>query len=456
MDREVTLTEVLAARERRVERQRALQNACGTPLISFSMNIAGPVKSSPLIRRAFSVGRRRLEAALQTAGLPVLERQEEAGATGCEALYAVSGEAPVLKRLCVAIEDDDPLGRLFDMDVLTSAGEKLDREAVGGGERRCIVCGAAGRGCASRRVHRVEELQAATRRIMERHFFAADCTAVDNLVSRALWDEVSATPKPGLVDRANTGSHRDMDRSTFRASIEALRGYWAACAAAGQKTAGLSPEETFRCLREMGKRAEQTMLAATGGVNTHKGAVFTLGTICGAIGRLWRPEAPCRDASPILDECRAMAASAVAADLAAAGTVPASEQTAGLRLYLAHGMTGIRGEMADGMPGLRRTALPALEKALDAGRGRNDAGVIALLHLIARGTDTNMAARGGAALAAEATERVRKLLAGDPMPDMHAVARLDEYFTANNLSPGGCADLLAAAYFLHDWQETED
>lgn len=451
MEREVTLLEMLEAREDRVRQQDALRERCGAPVVSFTLNIAGPVKDSPLIRRAFRAGQEQLEAGLTAAKLPVLERTERLAPTGCEGLYAVDGTAEEVKALCVSIEDGSPLGRLLDMDVLDRDGRKLDREEVGGGPRNCIVCGAAGKGCASRRVHSVEELQSATRRILEEHFAAADQEKVSALATRALLDEVCTTPKPGLVDRANNGSHRDMDIFTFTASAAALAPYWGRCFQIGRETAGLSPEETFAALKKAGQAAERTMFAATNGVNTHKGAIFSLGLICGAAGRLWRAEALGRDPEVILAECAGMVSAAVEEDLAALS--PDSARTAGERVYLERGLTGVRGEAARGFPGVRDCALPALKEALNAGRNRNDAGAIALLCLIARGTDTNMVARGGPERAKKAAEDCAQLLKRSPRPEMEEIARLDLEFIRENLSPGGCADLLAITYFLQLYTE---
>lgn len=454
MEREVTLTEMLEAREARVQAQEGLRERYGAPVISFTLNIAGPVKDSPLIRRAFRWGQEQLRAGLRAGRLEALWQGENLAPTGCEGLYAVNGTAREVKALCVSIEDGSPLGRLFDMDVLDIDGRKLDREEVGGGPRNCIVCGAPGRGCASRRVHSVEELQTATRRILEDHFAAADRETVSALVTRALLDEVCTTPKPGLVDRANNGSHKDMDIFTFTASAAALAPYWGKCFQIGRETAGLPPEETFQTLKQAGQQAERTMFAATNGVNTHKGAIFTLGTICGAVGRLWRPEAPCRDPEAILAECGAMVSAAVEADFAALNIGTA--RTAGERAYLAQGLTGARGEAAQGFPGVRDVALPALSAALEAGLSRNDAGAIALLHLIARGTDTNMVSRGGPERAKKAAQDCARLLEGRPLPEMEEIARLDREFIRDNLSPGGCADLLAAAFFLKSWEEEDE
>ena len=127
-------------------------------------------------------------------------------------------------------------------------------------------------------------------------------------------------------------------------------------------------------------------------------------------------------------------------------------RTTGERLYLNYGLRGIRGELADGLPGVLDLSLPCFEKALETGRSRNDAGVLALMHLIARGTDTNMIARGGIETAIKAAEEARKLCAEQEF-SVSKVRELDQAFIQENLSPGGCADLLAVTYFLYDWKE---
>ena len=447
---EVTLPQMLLAREQRVQRQQALLAAFPHPLICFTLNIAGPEKDSPLIRRGFREGCRMLEDALAQARMEVLHRELEYRNTGCEGYFSVAGDAQAVKDLCIGLEDSCPLGRLFDMDVLPPGGAQLRR--ADGDNRRCIVCGAPGRGCASRRVHTVPELQAATRRILESHFLEKDRRAAASLALQGLLDEVCTTPKPGLVDRANSGSHKDMDIFTFTASASALAPYLGQCVAIGQETRQLPPEETFRQLRKAGLQAETVMFSATHGVNTHKGAIFTMGVVCGAVGRLWRPEQPCGNLPEILAECAQMTRTAMETDFAAMEAMK-TPQTAGQRLYRDYGIRGIRGEVAQGLPSVSQVGLPALEKALAAGKGRNHAAAIALLYLIGQVTDTNMAARGGMDQAKAAMDRVARLLEHDPLPAPSEIDELDREFIRRNLSPGGCADLLAVTLFLHDWQE---
>lgn len=434
---EVTLQQMLDARERRAQRQRQLLAEFQKPLVCFTLNIPGPVKQSPLIRRAFLHGCHALERQLPG----ILHQQTQETVTGCEGMFVTPGDALQIKAICTAIEDSAPLGRLFDMDVLDTDGTKLDRALVQGKSRNCIVCGAPGRGCASRRLHSVEELQAATRSILTEHFLQADGERTADLAVQSLLEEVNTTPKPGLVDRRNNGSHRDMDISTFTASAAALRPYFRDCFRLGQATASLPFSETFRHLRRAGLQAEQEMYQATGGVNTHKGAIFTMGILCGGLGRLWTPESPIADTGALLDQCAKLAACSLNADFAGL-SAPA---TAGERLYLTRGITGIRGEAAAGLPSVTKFGLPAFREGLARGLSPNDAGAAALVHLIAHVEDTNLYHRGGEEGAAFAAQAAADLL---PFPTMAEIEALDDAFIQRNLSPGGCADLLAVTYFL--------
>lgn len=436
---EVTLEQILDAREARAFRQQSLSRKYGVPILSFTMNIPGPVKDTPMIRRAFQEGLTALAQHLPPELIP--EKQIIHSLTGCEAVFAVNLDALELKRITTQIEDVHPLGRLFDLDVLDEHLKKLDRDLVGGGDRGCIVCGKPGRDCASRRLHSVPELQRAVHQIMVNHFtHTVDCHTIGTWAALSLLDEVSVTPKPGLVDRSNTGSHRDMNLSTFVASIAALVPYFRRCAQIGLETWRNPPEDFFRQLRQAGAEAEQAMFHATSGVNTHKGAIFTLGILCGAAGRLlesgkaWTPEA-------LFETAAAMTARAMEADFQTM-----TDATAGGRLYRKYGIRGIRGEAALGFPSIRNIGLPVFSQCLSRGQDWNEAGAITLLHLIARVEDTNMIARGGIGLAEEARSRAAALL---PQPTMDQLQELDQWCIRQNLSPGGCADLLAAVCFVY-------
>ena len=259
---------------------------------------------------------------------------------------------------------------------------------------------------------------------------------------RALLYEVAVTPKPGLVDRADNGAHRDMDFFCFLDSAAALRPYFARCAEEGRRAAeeGTEPEKLLSRLRGPGKEAEEAMRRATGGVNTHKGAVFLLGLLSAAAGREMVQGR--RDAESIL-----YAAGQIAAPVLRDFSDPSAAGTAGMTQYRENGCTGIRGEAAAGFPAVKNTALPVLKKALAEGKSVNDAGVEALLALILSVDDTTLIKRCGSREAAEAEKAILRdlLLAETPM---EAAARLNTRWSEKGFSAGGCADLLGAAYFL--------
>jgi len=217
MSQEVTLSQVLQAREDRVRLQQTLLQEYGCPLICFTMNIAGPVKNSFLIQRGFQAGLQALSEALPAEA--IRKQFINNAVTGCEAMYAVDMDAVQLKQICTAIEENTPLGRLFDMDVLDQNGTKLERTGL----RGCIVCGAPGRSCAARRVHPVAQLQTVTNQILRDHVLLSDAARIAAKAAESLTDEVHTTPKPGLVDRRNNGSHKDMNLSHFIASANALK-----------------------------------------------------------------------------------------------------------------------------------------------------------------------------------------------------------------------------------------
>ena len=428
----VTLVQVLTARDRRVQRQRELLAQYGRPLICFTMNIAGPVKISPLIEQGFRLGLRRLEQQLLRLRCPVLHREVICEITGCEALLVVDAPAEQLKAMTVDLEEADRLGRLLDLDVLDSQGRKLDRPQ----ERGCLICGAAGRGCARSRAHSVEQLQTVTTEILTEAVQCHEQQLAAELACRALLYEACTTPKPGLVDRRNNGSHRDMDLFSFMASAAALTPYFEACVSIGQETSRLPPEETFRQLRRPGRLAEGEMLRATGGVNTHKGAVFLMGILCGALGRLGTAAWP--DSGAILAECAAMTRG-----LTARECIANRKNTAGERFFAEHGIRGIRGEVEDGLPTVRKYGLPALE----AGGTPEEAGCRALLAMMAAAEDTALLHRGGLEGWQQAKAQAARLLQSGITKE--ALEQMDDAFIARNWSPGGCADLLAVCWLLH-------
>lgn len=441
----VTLEQMLKARDRRAHRQRELLAQHGLPLVSFTMNIAGPVKNSPLIRRGFRLGERKLKEHLALCGCTVVHAESTDAVTGCEGLYVVDMDPEALKKLTCAIEEQGPPGRLFDMDVIAPDGRKLERQTP----RRCLICGRPAGECARSRAHDVEALQLATEAMLSGALNNYDIQTAASLAVRALLYEVAVTPKPGLVDRANSGSHADMDFYTFLSSASGLWPFFENCVRIGIQTAPQSPPETLSALRYPGMQAECDMRRATGNVNTHKGAIYSMGLLCGALGRLDREA--WNQPERVLKEAAAMAAGSVKRELG--GVARHSAKTAGERIYAMYGVAGVRSDAERGFPSVLYHGLPVLEAGLAAGKTPDEAGAAALLAIIAHTADTNVISRVGIEGQKAASEVLRVLLEKQPYPDKATLETLDRAYIAQNLSPGGCADLLAICWMLHFLRE---
>lgn len=401
--RTVTLPEVLDAREARQARQQALLRRYGRTLVCFTMNIAGPQKRSPLIDFVFDRGRQALLAAV-----PPLYSESIARNAGNEFYLVSELGAPSVKERCMQLEDS-PVGRLFDMDVLTPAGEKLSRP----GGRTCLVCGGPAAFCSRSRAHGLVAIEEKTQAFLRQ--FAAQTLA--DLAVDALCREVRVTPKPGLVDKNNSGAHRDMDLSMFLASAAALRPYFVFCAEAAMKN-----PDCMSKLQKAGLEAEKTMLAETCGVNTHKGAIYALGLLTAAAGAYLVHE------RPFFTQ---------AASLARAGKP--SSKTHGRAALAAYGGRGAREEAEAGFPLAQKA-----RRLMLAGFAPE----IVLLQLVLECQDTNLLHRGGAEGLTYARKWANRVLSAEPAKRQELLLAMDAAMIGRNLSPGGCADLLAQGFFL--------
>ena len=269
---------------------------------------------------------------------------------------------------------------------------------------------------------------------------------VEALALEALLEEIRATPKPGLVDLRDSGAHTDMDADTFFLSARAISPFLGRMFAAGVASPA-SPQGLFSQLRPIGQEAEAAMFAATGGVNTHKGAIFTLGLLCAGAGMVSRTNGVIR-AGAVLSRCRDMAAGPLRAELAAMSSRP--PRTHGEQLYLSTGAAGIRGEAMAGFPALVRIALPALQEGNQP--DWNGQLLYTLLRLMAQVEDSTVLHRGGPEGLRWMQREASSFLTAYPVLTANALEELsclNAAFIRRNLSPGGCADLLCAAIFLY-------
>lgn len=302
-------------------------------------------------------------------------------------------------------------------------------------------------------------------------------------VRNALLGEVYATPKPGLVDRRDTGAHRDMNYETFLASTEAITPFMVRMFAEGMDAtaAGHTPEEVFQAIRGIGLEAERAMYAATDGVNTHKGMIFTMGIVLAAVGILYAREDKTSGqitVDAILDMARQMTARSMAEDFRKMLEHP--PKTHGERLFQTYGERGIRGQAMEGFPILRDTAVPWLRRFQNIGtdaelqraiaaqatlrRGllqdtgsmhaehfENAVHVSTLIAIMSVLNDTNVFIRSSYEdmcwLQAESST-ILGMGAMFTEEGVRAIEALNMACIEKNISPGGAADILAVAILL--------
>lgn len=275
---------------------------------------------------------------------------------------------------------------------------------------------------------------------------------IGRLALEAMLLEVSATPKPGLVDRNNSGAHKDMNFFTFMKSAASLAKSFTEFSQEGF-TGGankIPPAEVFPAVREIGVEAEKRMFTATGGINTHKGEIFSLGLLSACAGYIAGSgrEVTADETMTLAGE---MCAGICERDFAGVRDKNPAMLTKGERVYLTHGITGIRGEAEAGYPSVRAAGLPALREYISRGMNLNDAMSFTLIHIMAHAHDTNIISRHDVKTADEVMTLARGMIeSGFGLED---IRRLDGEFIGRWISPGGAGDLLAVTYFLHSLEQ---
>lgn len=300
---------------------------------------------------------------------------------------------------------------------------------------------------------------------------SSPCEQLARWAAASLVGEARLTPKPGLVDRRNTGAHRDMDLDTFLASATALEPCFCAYADAGLRLGGEQPVDLAYELRRLGVKGEQAMFSATDGINTHKGANFAFALILGACGahvaQTGRLPHGAEDSARVLGLVQTMGACLLDDDVrdlltrshrAVAGSEDATALSHGEEIYLKCGLSGARGEAAQGYPLLHNLLLPHLREHCPAydeqtafdGPDASSLLLRSLLILMARLEDTNVVHRGGIEALAKHRAFCEDLLS-QSLSDhelRYALECYDDQLIELNVSPGGAADLLSLGIFF--------
>ena len=168
--REVTVPDMLNARDRRHAIQQELIRTHGATVISFTLNIPGPVKIFPLGEMTFEEGVRLIDSQLHAWKIPVLEKRTIRDFTGNEQFWSVKGDDLFIKETLCLLEDSLSFGRLFDIDVIRTDETKVSRTELGFPGRKCLLCSNDAFVCSRSRTHTVTELLDKACELMKDYF----------------------------------------------------------------------------------------------------------------------------------------------------------------------------------------------------------------------------------------------------------------------------------------------
>lgn len=248
---------------------------------------------------------------------------------------------------------------------------------------------------------------------------------IAHLATRALQAELDTTPKPGLVDKRDNGAHRDMDHALMLRSIRALHPYFIRLAQLGCS----SPQPPHDDIVRIGIEAERAMFEATGGVNTYKGALFSMGLAVIAAG-----------GAALCHNTNAMSSSIAAL----ASRFPITKGTHGSEAKTKACLKGALDNARDGYRMLFEAWLPFYETCVESA----DPYALhkTLLRIMCDLDDTNIVYRTSLATMLQVKEESKLLLQSFSIMGLET---MNSKFIRCNISPGGSADMLSLVVFLY-------
>ncbi|AZZ21378.1 MULTISPECIES: triphosphoribosyl-dephospho-CoA synthase [Klebsiella] len=255
--------------------------------------------------------------------------------------------------------------------------------------------------------------------------------------SACLIDEARLSPKPGLVDSRGSGAHQDLTLALMERSARSLQPTFHALAQQSwRRPADIALRET---VGRLGREGEAQMMQATGGVNTHRGAIWALGLLVSAVAMLGGEG----QSQTIADTAAALAR--------LPDSLAPKSFSKGLRASRRWQVPGAREEAQRGFPHITALALPQLQQSRARGASEPQARLDALMAIMTSLSDTCVLSRAGMSGLQTMQQGAREVLAAGGCASVAgraALARLDAQMLAHNASPGGAADLLAATLFL--------
>ncbi len=341
-------------------------------------------------------------------------------------IFAFDSDGLSVKRDMIKVENRHTLGRLVDLDVYNK--QAISRTDLGFTKRKCMICDELAHSCVRQRNHSMTEIN---EYINEQIKLYKESIKTVKLITESLKEEVTLHPKFGLVTSHSSGIHQDMNVSHFRKSASVLEPYFLERAMVSRLT--IDYEVLFKRLRKIGLNAENHMFDETAGVNTHKGAIFVFGLIIGAL---------------FMDNSETFRIRLSNLSKYSFEDFELNPETSGLKLYKKHQVLGVRGEMFHGLRSIFDHALPFYESLQLSQDQRLLATLMKLMTVVEDTVQIQKTSLEEFKLLQQEVKRILDLEHFYTDEGHIAYQKLFDETQLKKISPGGCADLLAATIFF--------
>ena len=442
------ITEFLLDRDRRVlYQEHLLKENKDKTLVTIRINYPGIEKSNYITDNIVNTIYNEI---LTYYGKFIVFEDKYKNKEGIVAHFLFDLDFVNVKKEMINVEEEHILGRCLDIDVYTLKNDKvigISRSDLFKKPRRCFICDLDAKICSRAQTHTIDEIKNYFEVVYKNFKDSQKKTdslayEVSQMALKAMISEVSTFPSFGLVSPISSGAHKDMDYYTFLNSAVAITPFLKKMFEVGYSY--YSPEYIFDAIRDIGKECEEKMFEATNNINTHKGMIFLMGISMAAIGKALYEN---KEFYQIQDIIKSM----VKNILDDFKELHKKEKlTHGERLYLEYGFTGIRGQVQDGLSVLFDNII---DNYINSDLKENDLYTQILIELMARVEDSTVVYRHDISTLRKVQSDAKDLLnMGGRFTEegRQKCHHLEDLYIKENISPGGCADLLAISILLID------
>ncbi|WP_156285944.1 citrate lyase holo-[acyl-carrier protein] synthase [Oceanivirga salmonicida] len=425
----MTLEKFLQDKENRIIYQSKLMKKYNKTLFTLKCNFPGEEKNTILSNNIVLFFHKEI---METLGKEIIYSEKYVNLEGITYIYISNLEKKELKNIAVSLESEHEIGRLVDIDVYETSIKSISRKDLNLEARKCYVCSEIAKYCSRSKKHKLEELI----EHIENKFTNFFARYVSKKALKATIYELVTYPSYGLVSHVNQGSHKDMNVYTFIESSFVIEEAFYQVAKLSYSS--LDIDKCFFRARQIGKNIERKMFAVTKGINTHKGLIFLMLIVIIAISKSYYYS----KGIDSLEEYIKIISKDILNDFR--NLEKKEKLTNGEKIYLKHGITGVRGEVYKGLSSLFRIFIPYYKKQLKK-YDKNKANYLTLIYLMSIIDDTTIINRHSMEMLNLVKKKSKNLLETE---DYFLLHEFEKECINKNISPGGSADLLAIIIFI--------